>query len=236
MWFFSRKHKILETPLFEGLKDYHNHTLPAVDDGIKSLDDSLAVLAYLEQLKISEVVLTPHAMIGVNETPEAIEAAFASLQGAYNGPIGLTLASEYMLDYNFSQHLESGPRKVEGAHILVETSYFSAPLNLDELLYEVSSTNLTPLIAHPERYLYMPREDYHALKDLEYNFQLNLLSFSSIYGSRVSQNAIYMLEEGLYSVMGTDLHSLGSFKRRIAEVQLASKHIDMLLDLKTKGL
>ncbi len=232
MIFFSRKHKILETPLFEGFKDYHNHTLPAVDDGVRSLEESLAVLSYFEQLKISEVVLTPHVMSGVNDTDEDVLAAYASLTEAYDGSIKLSLAGEYMLDSGFNGHLESGVRKLYDDNVLVETSYFSAPAMLNEMLYDISCAGLTPVIAHPERYSYMPREKYHKLREREYALQLNLLSFTSIYGGNVTGNALYLLENDMYSYMGTDLHSLRVFKSKIAEIKLSTKHIDKLLALK----
>lgn len=236
MWFFSRKYKILDTPFFEGFKDFHNHTLPSVDDGVQSMEESLAVLSYFEQLKISEVVLTPHVMIGVNDSSELVEGTFDTLTKSYKGSIKLSLASEYMLDSNFLNQFSAGARMIEETNLLVETSYFSAPRSLNEMLYEVSAEGVTPIIAHPERYLYMPRDKYTRLKDSGCSFQLNLLSFSGAYGDKVSENALYLLEQGMYNVMGTDLHSLESFRSRIAQVKLSKKHIDMLLELKEKGL
>lgn len=236
MILFSRKHTLLKTPLFEGFKDYHNHILPAVDDGVKSMKESLEILAYFESLKIKSAVLTPHVMAGVNNTSEAIESAYEKLLEAYNGPIELSLASEYMLDYNFDNHLENGARLIDGSNILVETSYFSAPSNLDELLYNIASSDLTPIIAHPERYRYMERKKYHELKDCDYAFQLNLLSFTDIYGAAVTKNALYLLEQDMYNIIGTDLHGLQSFKSRLSKIKLSTKHIDRLLKLKYKTL
>lgn len=232
MLFFSRKHNLLETPLFEGFKDFHNHTLPAVDDGVKSMEDALDVLAYFEQLGIKEVVLTPHVMVGVNQTSELVLSTFEKLQATYNGPIKLSLASEYMLDYNFMEQFQKGVRMLSQSHLLVETSYLSAPENMDELLYEVACEGVTPMVAHPERYHYMQKPKYHSLKESGCGLQLNLLSLGDVYGTQVTKNALYILEQGLYDVMGTDLHSLRSFKGRIARMKLSSKHIDMLLKIK----
>ncbi|MFI3316229.1 MAG: CpsB/CapC family capsule biosynthesis tyrosine phosphatase [Rikenellaceae bacterium] len=236
MIFFGRKHSILKSPFFEGFKDYHNHTLPSVDDGVQGQDNALSVLSYLEELKFREVVLTPHVMVGVNNTDQKVESSFAALSAAYQGPIKLSLASEYMLDFNFEGHFKRGARLIEDTNILVETSYMSAPVNFDELLYEVKTTGITPIIAHPERYHYMSRDKYHVLKDQDYRFQLNILSFMGMYGGQVPATAIYLLEQGMYDIVGTDLHGLRSFSERIKRVKLSSKHIDMLLEVKSKGL
>lgn len=236
MLFFSRKYELLETPFFEGFKDFHNHALPAVDDGVSTLEESLAALSYFERLGVSQVVLTPHAMVGVNETDDAVNAAYARLVASYDGPISLSLASEYMLDSNFLKHLDRGARLIEESNILVETSYFSAPRNMYEMLFDISAKGINPVIAHVERYQYMSREEYHLFIEREYSLQLNLLSFSGLYGSRVVENAIYLLESGAYSVVGTDLHSLERFKYQISKIKLSKKHIDMLLAIKERGL
>ncbi|MFI3333191.1 MAG: CpsB/CapC family capsule biosynthesis tyrosine phosphatase [Rikenellaceae bacterium] len=237
MMFFARKYRLLDTPLFEGFKDYHNHTLPGVDDGVQLIEESLEVLAHFEELGVRAVVLTPHVMVGVNEGSDDLYAAFHRLRAAYRGHIELTLASEYMLDSNFFSHLDGGElRMLQGRNLLVETSYFSAPYNFNEMLFEVSVADIQPIIAHPERYLYMARSKYHLLHEREYRLQLNLLSLSNLYGSRVRENAIYLLEQGLYSIIGTDLHNLVKFKRAVERIRLSSRHIDMLMALKMNDI
>ncbi len=236
MWFFSRKYTLKQAKFFEGFKDYHSHILPAVDDGVRTLDESLTLLDYFEGLGVSDVVLTPHVMIGVNDTDELVCGAYDELKGVYAGSINLSLASEYMLDSGFAAHLERGARLIEGDNILVETSYFSAPSELDMMLYDIISEGVTPIIAHAERYLYMPRSKYHSLKELDYKLQLNLLSLSGAYGDRVAQRAIYLLEQGMYDIIGSDIHDLNNFISRIERTELKAKHIDMLLELKSRGL
>ncbi|MFR9524077.1 MAG: CpsB/CapC family capsule biosynthesis tyrosine phosphatase [Rikenellaceae bacterium] len=236
MIFFGRKHNILETPFFEGFKDYHNHTLPGVDDGVQTLEDSLAVLSYFEQLKIKEVVLTPHVMIDNRENVPNFGPAFAQLCKAYHGPVKLSLASEYMLDYNFLDYFKAGARMLAKEHILVETSYMSAHTNFDDLIHEITSSSIIPVVAHPERYLYMDKKGYYELKDKGCKLQLNLFSFTHIYGKTVPKNALHMLGSGMYDIVGTDLHGLRRFKSCVKNVNLSSKHIDMLLRLKENKL
>ncbi len=237
MLFFSRKHKLTETELFKGLKDYHSHILPGVDDGFKSLESSLEALAYFEQLGISSVVLTPHVMVDINRTSEAIDRAYIELTEAYKGPISLSLASEYMIDSGFERQFEEGSniRNLDEERLLVETSYMSAPNRFDEIIYNVASSGITPVLAHPERYNYMERRKYHSLKDCDYHLQLNLLSFANLYGERATANAIYLLENRMYDVIGTDIHSTSIFTKGINSIKLSTKHIDLLLELKIRS-
>lgn len=62
MWPFSRKYSILESGILDGGTDWHCHILPGVDDGIRTTEEALEVLAFYEQIGIKEVWLTPHIM------------------------------------------------------------------------------------------------------------------------------------------------------------------------------
>ncbi len=233
MFFITKRYKLVESDFFTAFKDYHNHALPAVDDGVKSLDESLQLLSYFEELNISEVVLTPHAMLGMNQSREAVRAAYDTLQSAYQGPIKLSLASEYMLDSAFDAHLSGGDLCfLEDRKLLVETSYYSAPRNLNEVLFNIASEGITPVIAHPERYTYMVHHKYESLKDKGYLLQLNLLSFTNFYGGQVSEKALKLLDNEMYDYVGTDIHNLKVFKSKIEQIKLTSKQLDKLMRIK----
>lgn len=94
-----------------------------------------------------------------------------------------------------------------GKHILVETSYFNPPMRLRETLRQIKSLGYYPLLAHPERYMYMDNDEYRSLREEGVKFQLNLVSLAGGYGAAVKKKAMWLLNNGLYSVAGSDLHS-----------------------------
>lgn len=94
-----------------------------------------------------------------------------------------------------------------GKHILVETSYFNPPMRLREILRQIKSLGYYPLLAHPERYMYMDNDEYRSLREEGVKFQLNLVSLAGGYGAAVKKKAMWLLTNGLYSVAGSDLHS-----------------------------
>ena len=106
--FIRRKQSLLQSGVLQGATDRHCHILFGVDDGIRTLEDSLAVLAYDEEIGIQEVWCTPHIMEDVPNTTEALRERFAQLQEAYKGPIKLHLAAEYMLDTLFEERFKAG--------------------------------------------------------------------------------------------------------------------------------
>jgi tyrosine-protein phosphatase YwqE len=84
----------------------------------------------------------------------------------------------------------------------------TAPMDLQEVIFEMQMQNYQPVIAHPERYTYLGRrqEVFDQLKDAGCWFQLNLLSLSGYYGEGVHQLAEYLLKKNYYDLAGTDLH------------------------------
>ena len=196
--------------LLTNFTDHHSHILPGVDDGVKKMETSLKVLERYEQLGIAEVWCTPHVMEDIPNTTAGLQARFAELCEAYQGPIKLHLAAEYMMDELFEERLEQGDLLKlgdEGNQVLVETSYFTPPMDMDAILRRIKQKGLYPMLAHPERYVYMYKERYKELKNNGIRFQLNLSSVAGAYGSEAKDKALWLLKQNFYNIAGSDLHS-----------------------------
>lgn len=192
--------------LFKGYTDYHSHLLPGVDDGFGSLDDSLKCLEIYEARGFSDVWLTPHIMEDFPNTTAKLRERFDELKKAYQGSITLHLASENMIDELFMERLEANDFLPIDDRLLVETSYFTPPSNLYEALKEVQHKGYFPLLAHPERYRYMSKDDYNRLIGMGVEFQLNIFSVTGAYGKSAMEKAKMLLRMGAYKCSGTDIH------------------------------
>lgn len=209
MWPFTKKRTIAQSNLLADGTDHHSHILPGVDDGIATMEEALQALKALAATGIKEVWLTPHIMEDYPNTPAALQERFATLQGSYTGPITLHLAAEYMIDNQFHELLENGnllPIGNTGNHLLVETSYFTPPMQLNATLQRIKSKGYHPLLAHPERYMYMDNSQYRTLHESGVKMQLNILSISGAYGRAVQKKAAWLLKNNMYTVAGSDLH------------------------------
>lgn len=195
---------------YNGLTDWHSHILPGVDDGVETMDDSLAILGEYEKMGITEVWLTPHIMEDVPNTTSELKARHEQLLSAYHGPIVVRLASENMIDELFYDRLAANdvlPIGHKHNMLLVETTAFSAPMDLADTLKEIRRKGYYPLLAHPERYAYIQSiKEYQKLKDTGVLFQLNLLSLAGHYGKAAMEKARHMLKNGMYDAFGSDLH------------------------------
>lgn len=189
--------------------DFHSHILPGVDDGLKTIEDALFILSEYESLGIKEVFLTPHIMVDMPNRTDELKARFAELQSCYDGSIRLHLSAENMLDDLFVERLQNNevlPFGKNNDSLLVETSYFTAPMGFHDMLQQIRMHGFIPVLAHPERYDYMDKEDYSTLHDMGVQFQMNLLSPSGYYGSHVKKKALWIDKQGWYSYIGSDIH------------------------------
>lgn len=230
MCFFRQKKVLAESGFFRGFTDCHSHLLPGVDDGVKTLEESLAILEEMERLGVRKVWLTPHIMEDIpNETVD-LQQKFQELKQMYHGKIELALAAEYMMDNLFEERLEKDDLLPfeEGKHyLLVETSYFNPPMGLLSILQRIQKKGYYPLLAHPERYEYMQKKDYKALKEEHISFQLNVPSLIGVYGRHVQEKAEALLKAEMYDCIGCDTHSIGYYKT-LVDSTMKVKIIEML--------
>ena len=213
MWPFPKKLTLRSSGVFGGFTDCHSHILPGVDDGVRTMEESLAILKRYEELGVRTVWLTPHIMEDVPNTPADLRSRFEALRGAYDGGLTLRLGAENMIDNLFVERLEAGDLLTmggDGRHLLVETSYFTPPYRFEEILKDVMSKGLRPVLAHPERYVYMGRGDYERLKALGIRFQLNLFSLAGYYGPEARKKATALLSKGFYEYAGSDIHRISA--------------------------
>lgn len=235
MWLFKDKVSSLEdSGMFIGMTDWHSHVLPGVDDGIKNLDESLDVLRHFDSHGVSTLWLTPHIMEDYPNSTEHLKQRFEELQGAWTGNLKLKLASENMLDSLFEERLSANdllPIGENSDHLLVETSYFSAPIGFDGIIDSIMSAGYFPLLAHPERYTYMDEKDYLRLREKGVKMQLNYVSLIGGYGETARKKSIWLLKNGYIDVVGSDIHRLKSNQSLITQKPSKKEHLEMLLNV-----
>ncbi len=233
--FGGRKESLITSGLLSGARDCHTHILPDVDDGVRTMEQALEILAYEESAGISEVWCTPHVMEDVPNATEQLLDRFAELRAAYKGPVQLHLAAEYMLDMEFEKRLdEKDLLTMWDDLVLVETSANIPPYNLLDIFRNMLSYGYRPLLAHPERYRYMQMKDYADLHDMGVFFQVNLGSLVSYYGETARKKAEVLLEKGWYSAAGSDCHRLVAVRKQFEDEVLTSRvrnDLDKLLRL-----
>ena len=206
--------------------DVHSHILSGVDDGAGDFAESLAILQAMHASGVERFVLTPHVSGGLfpnkaSELKLRFDHLIATLPEDLASQISLKLASEYMIDEFFDEQTDLLYYRDRDRHILVEMSYEVRSLNLLETVFRLVQDGFTPVLAHPERYIFYfggrrgPRnvEELEQLQEMGCKFQLNIQSLSGAYGPDSLANLKYFLGRGWYSYLASDIHAARQMAR-----------------------
>lgn len=224
-----------------GLIDLHCHWLPAIDDGARTLEEGLALLAELRKLGFDQVVATPHMRPGMfNNTKADLEAAFSHAAPAVALQKDLpqvSLSSEHYFDDVVYQRILSGEALPYpgGKALLLEFYAIDFPPSIDRLFVEIRRRGLLPIIAHPERYrcLWKKPEILDRLVDLGVGALLDAAALCGKYGSAPRRSADEYLERGIYHAACSDAHrpadaALVGESMKIIRKRFGEEEIDFL--------
>ncbi|MBL0308172.1 MAG: capsular biosynthesis protein [Bacteroidetes bacterium] len=195
--------------------EFHNHILPGIDDGAKTIDDSIMMLRQFEQLGYKKVVATPHSMAEgyVNPNDKILKLRDEVREAIAKNSIQLEFdaAAEYYFDEAF---LEKVAKKdllcISKNFVLMELNFSLRPNNLNEVIYKLQVADYNLILAHPERYSFFYEKDfesYESLKNRGVYFQINLGSLIGKYGAPAKYTAEKMIDLGMVEFVGSDLHT-----------------------------
>ncbi|HIP35820.1 MAG TPA: capsular biosynthesis protein [Crocinitomix sp.] len=213
---FSKKAKLPPVDLSILGTDLHSHLIPGIDDGAKTIDDSLKMLRRFSELGYQKVITTPHIMSDYyKNTPEIILGGLEKVNQAIKTEgikIKIEAAAEYYLDYHLEELIKAKNILTFGNnHVLFELSFSNEPPRVIEIIFAFLTEGYKPIMAHVERYpFYFNQFDkIQEFKNRGCLIQLNINSLSGQYGQEVKLMAERMIEKGLVDVVGSDCHHIG---------------------------
>lgn len=194
--------------------DMHSHLIPGIDDGSPDVEASVSLIKGFVALGYKKIITTPHILWEMYpNTPQIIQKGLADVKAALaveNIQMEISAAAEYFIDEHFVQALQQKEPllTLKDNMVLVEISTITAPFDFKEVLFEMQMQNYQPVIAHPERYIYLKNNKsiFEDLKDAGCLLQLNLFSLIGHYGISVQELAEYLIKKDYYDFVGTDLH------------------------------
>ena len=200
------------------MKDIHNHILYGIDDGSISYLDSIRILKELEQEQIHDILLTPHYIIGsdYNANNKKKQELLKTLKN--NTSVNLYIGNEVYIDNDIIDYIKQGMISTinNTRYLLIEL-----PLNekleiMYDIIFELRSYGVIPIVAHPERYHYLKLEDLIKLIDQGCLLQGNITSLNNKYGKDAKDNLILLLKKHMIHVLGTDTHRNGKINLKEA--------------------
>lgn len=191
------------------MKDLHNHLLYRIDDGSKSLEESIEILNNLESEGVTSIVVTPHYIIGSNYNSNNIEKErlLKELQKRTN--IKLYLGNEIYIDNRVSEEIKNGNISTinNSKYLLIELPLHEKMECAKDILFRLRNEGYIPIIAHPERYHYISLDELIGYVEMGCLLQGNITSLNNKYGNNARLNLELLLKKRMIYVMGTDTHS-----------------------------
>ena len=196
--------------------DLHSHILPGIDDGAKNMDDALYLTSSMRDWGFERIYCTPHINALYRNTPETIRPVFEQLQEEAERKgidVDLRMSAEYRLvPETWPEVLEKGwLMPMEDQYILMEL-----PISKREEMKEIKpleefrkivSMGLTPILPHPERYFYLEHDELMEFVEAGVKIQCNYGSIAGLYGETAQKNVNALIDEGIVSFYGTDMHN-----------------------------
>lgn len=202
-------------PPSEKLKvDIHSHLVPGIDDGSQSFEQTLSMLRKMKEMGYKKVITTPHIISDIYpNSPSKIEKEFNVLRDKLDHEdisLEIEVAAEHYLDEFLMKSVEENQFLLFGnKYLLFETSFMSKPVAMEEFIFAVKSKGLIPVLAHPERYVYL-QENWtltSEIWDRGVMFQINISSLSGYYSRGARNLAEKLIDKKMVNFLGTDAHN-----------------------------
>ena len=193
--------------------DLHCHPLPGVDDGAKNMEVAMAMCRMAAADGITHLVATPHSNYKYRYDRQANAARLAELQAAVGSEIKLLLGCDFNLSFDNLQLLAQNARDftINGtSYLLVEFAEFFIPDQMENVLYEIEVSGLTPILTHPERNpVFQRKPDLLATwASRGYLVQVTAKSLTGGFGTKAQRLAEDWLTANLIHFFATDAHDL----------------------------
>ena len=190
------------------MRDLHNHLLYGIDDGSRTLDESIKLLGELEKNKVTDVMFTPHYIIGSNYSANNRVKRELVEELKKHTTMNLYFGNEVYIDNDIVDFLEKDEiSTLNGTrYILIEFPLNEKLESAESIVQNIIKHGLTPIIAHPERYHYLDLETLESFIEEGCLLQGNITSLCGKYGKDAKHNLELLVKKQMIHLMGTDTH------------------------------
>ncbi len=197
------------------MRDIHCHIMYGIDDGSKSLEQSIEILKNAYSNGITDIVLTPHYINKSeyncdNKKKKKILDELQKELEKENININLYLGNEVMIDPDVSKLIANNKISTinNTKYVLVELPMHYENPNSEKMMFEIIRHGYIPILAHPERYDYV-KEDISKLEpyiNMGCILQGNYLSLFGRYGDEAKKILKILLKQRKIKILASDIH------------------------------
>lgn len=192
--------------------DFHSHILPNIDDGSRSLNETIHILKEAQKAGFTKIISTSHYIDGYYEADEEQRTKLINeIREKFQG-IDLYLGNEIYITNRMADLIAEKKASTinNSKYVLFELPMNNKPIDAKEIVFRLIEKGYVPIIAHPERYKYVKEniEYVRELADMGVLFQSNYGSAIGMYGKKAQKTQKKLLEEGLIQFFGSDVHTV----------------------------
>ena len=202
---------------FTKMIDFHNHVLFDVDDGPKTLEESIDMVRFAYNQGVTDIVQTVHfqhpKMEGKNTDYKYLVDRVRDFQSKIDKEkikVKIHLSSEVFFLPNLLEISKNPLTKIgNGKFMLIEFRSDLFPTGYEDEFYQLKLNGITPIIAHPERYRFV-QLDKNVLKKWKNAGYIILLDAGSIlgkFGNYTKNLALEILDMSCVHLIGSDAHN-----------------------------
>ena len=220
--------------------DIHSHILPGVDDGARTLTDSVDIVREMAEMGITDVIATPHYMsetqyVSLRRNNLMLVGQLKQALADEGIKVNVYLGNEIYIDNGILELLEA--KKIStlagSKYLLIEIPLNEEFPNYEDIFLELMNMGYKVILAHPERYLVV-QNDFSVVREL-YEMgvllQGNLGSMVGKYGSGAKKVIKRLVKEKMIFAFGTDTHHTGGLEQmRSAQKKLKKYYSDSELE------
>lgn len=193
--------------------DVHYHLIFGVDDGPKTIDDSLALAEASIAEGVTHIVATPHANHKYPFQPEVNLEKLDLLNQRLEGRLTLALGCDFHLAYDNIIDLEEHPGRytVNGKqYLLVEFADFAIPRSMSDVLFRMRSNGIIPIVTHPERNPVLSADPKRVREWVAGGclVQVTAASLHGDFGRKARSMARDLVRNNLVHLVASDAHSM----------------------------
>jgi protein-tyrosine phosphatase len=208
--------------------DIHSHILPGLDDGSKSLEESIAMVRLAAETGTTDIVATPHANQEYRFDPRVVQQKISEVQAAAGSAPQIHYGCDFHLTMENIEDALKAPEKYSIDHhgyLLVEFSDFHIPKTADEIFAHMMRAGLTPIVTHPERnqLLQTRLPELQAWVAQGVLVQVTASSFLERFGRTARRFAEELMANGLVHVIASDAHDM---KRRTTDLREPRRYVE----------
>ena len=230
--------------------DIHTHILFDIDDGSKSIEESIKIIKKYEKKGICDIVLTPHYIENSNYNADNFEKIkrYRLLKEEIkkqNIKVNIYLGNEVYLNSDMVNLIKNKEIMTinNSKYLLIELPFINENVDAINMIHDLKLSNIIPIIAHVERYQYISLSKIDEYRKSGAFIQINSSSIYNKYGNKAKKLAISFLKNNVVDFIATDTHheskmiiSSKKIMRKISKITNKKYAKEILIDNQLKVL